>query len=1243
MAEVKRGSHGMYIDSLVNHTHFIRAFCDSGCLLYAAISERFARKVKAKLIDVQARPLEQFTTSKEPVVIRQVASFVIDIDGLVNNVYAYVIPGQVDDLVLGNGWMERHDVVIEPRRGKVTIRSPVHLEITSKGSELDRSIKPIHACAIRTIVNRARKQGLSDQVKVFSVTLADIQKALQRKTYSDPSKVAPDWLQPVLYAFNREDANRLPPHRPGLDHQIDLIDNSEPPNMPLYEMSREQLLVLRKTLVELLDNGFIRASSSPAGAPVIFVKKPGGGLRFCVDYRGLNAVSKKDSYPLPLIGETLKLIASAKWVSNVDVISAFHRVRIKEGDEAKTAFKTRLGSYEWLVTPFGLCGAPSTFQRYINWVLRDELDLSCSAYLDDVVIFSNGTQSEHRKLVLKIVGKLGDAGLQLDIDKSSFEAKMIKYLGYIIKVGYGIEVDPAKTEALRTWEPPKTVKGVRGFLGFVNYYRQFIPRFSDIATPLTALTKKDCTFRWDQACQEAFDQLRTSMISAPILVNWDPEHPTQIETDASGYALGGALIQQIDNLWFPVAFCSRKLLPAEANYPIHDKEMLAIVFAIKTWRNELAGVPFVVISDHKNLAFFKNVRQLNERQMRWRYDLSEYEFEIVHRAGKDIWAADALSRRDQDMPADATDDRLTERTRALLTEADGKMVINRDPSVKISKAWATNGDWDDPNEKTDQEGTDTANPHSPFDQADLKALWEQALAANVRYKKIFTVVSTGQRKFPSEWGLAVSISECSIDNGLLTWRGRTWIPAYEPLRTTLIQQIHDSALTGHPGRDTLISLISRSYTWPGLNNDVRQFLRNCQLCRQSVIWRETKAGLLKPLPIPDRPWRELAMDFIVKLPLSEWNGHRFENLLVVTDRLSKNVILIPMDGMESIDVARALLQNVFAHHSFPDGIVSDRGPQFTSAVWKSVCKLARITRKLSTAFHPETDGSTERVNQEVKTYLRTFCSYSQEDWAPLTPLAAIAINGKTSASTGMSPFMMTHGFDLDVIQRLPPPDDSGLPLPQVRSPQELGEKLVQQWANAASVAQAALISAHDRQEKGANRHRRQHESFQVGDHVWLKLTNVRTERPNKSLDWKALPYVVTEVLGSHNYRLNVPRGIHDVFHAALLKPRSNDPLPSQQLVNEEPPPIFVEGTEEFEIQRILRHRKRGRGHQFLVKWAGWEEPTWEPSTELEDTIALTAYERKVGIRFGRSLVGGKRERAQAGREGALMRGAIVTG
>ena len=176
-------------------------------------------------------------------------------------------------------------------------------------------------------------------------------------------------------------------------------------------MSKAELLVLRKTLIELLEKGFIRASSSLAAAPIIFVKKPGSGLRFYVDYRGLNAISKKDRYPLPLIGDTLRLIASAKWVSKVDVISAFYRIRIRKGDEWKTAFRTRLGSYEWLVTPFGLCGAPATFQRYINWVLREHLDISCSAYLDDVIIFSNGSRKEHRQLIRKIVKKLGDAGL----------------------------------------------------------------------------------------------------------------------------------------------------------------------------------------------------------------------------------------------------------------------------------------------------------------------------------------------------------------------------------------------------------------------------------------------------------------------------------------------------------------------------------------------------------------------------------------------------------------------------------------------------------------------------------------------------------------------------------------------------------------------------------------------------------------------------------------------------------------
>ena len=252
------------------------------------------------------------------------------------------------------------------------------------------------------ICNRARR--IKQTVEIFGASLADIHKALQSKPKPNLADILPDWLHPELEAFSQKGAKELPPHRPGIDHEINLLmrpdgAECEIPAMPLIQMPTEQLVVLQKTLYDLLDSRFIRASNSAAAAPVIFVKKPGGGLRFVTDYRGLNEISQKDRYPLPLIDETLKLIASAKRISRVDVISAFHRIRMRAGDEWKTAFRTRLGSYEWLVTPFGLCGAPATFQRYIKWVLRDEPDICCSAYLDDVGIFSNGSQAEHRELV----------------------------------------------------------------------------------------------------------------------------------------------------------------------------------------------------------------------------------------------------------------------------------------------------------------------------------------------------------------------------------------------------------------------------------------------------------------------------------------------------------------------------------------------------------------------------------------------------------------------------------------------------------------------------------------------------------------------------------------------------------------------------------------------------------------------------------------------------------------------------
>ncbi|KAM4061478.1 reverse transcriptase (RNA-dependent DNA polymerase) [Hirsutella rhossiliensis] len=259
------------------------------------------------------------------------------------------------------------------------------------------------------------------------------------------------------------------------------------------------------TLTELLDKGFIRASSSPASAPVLF----------------------KDRYPLPLIEETLRSLSKAKWLTKLDVIAAFHKIRVEEGDEWKTAFRTRYGLYEWL--------------RYINHTLRDFLDEFCSAYIDDILIYSS------------------DAGLQIDIDKCDFEAKSVKYLGFIVEAGKGIRVDPEKVQAIQQWQRPRSVKGVRSFLGFANYYRQFIPRFSNIAAPLTALTKKDAVFAWSKECDKAFEELKALLTSAPVLAQWDPDRETIVETDSSGYVTGGALSQKGDDgIMRPVAFFSKK-------------------------------------------------------------------------------------------------------------------------------------------------------------------------------------------------------------------------------------------------------------------------------------------------------------------------------------------------------------------------------------------------------------------------------------------------------------------------------------------------------------------------------------------------------------------------------------------------------------------------------------------------------------------------------------------------------------
>ena len=448
-----------------------------------------------------------------------------------------------------------------------------------------------------------------------STTQEDLEAYRQSKNV-DPSTILPSRYFEFLDVFSKKDADTLPPHR-AHDHAIHLKKGAQPPAFALYGMSRDEILELRRYLDENLSKGFIRASRSQAAAPVLFVKKPGGGLRFCVNYRGLNAITVKNRYPLPLISETLNRLSRAKIFTKLDIISAFNRLRIKEGDEALTAFRTRFGLFEYLVMPFGLCNGPASFQEYINNTLREHLDKFCTAYLDDILIYSDN-ELEHEVHVKLILRKLREAGLQADITKCEFHVTQVPYLGLIITTE-GIKMDPSKIDTIVNWPTLINVKDVQSFLGFANFYRRFIYGYSRIANPLTRLTRKDVPFVWSQECQKAFNTLKEAFTSEIILRHYNPDHKIVVETDASDYVSGGILSQYDENeVLHPVAYFSKKHNPAECNYEIYDKELMAIVRAFEEWRPELEGstYPVEVITDHKNLEYFMSTKQLSRRQAR---------------------------------------------------------------------------------------------------------------------------------------------------------------------------------------------------------------------------------------------------------------------------------------------------------------------------------------------------------------------------------------------------------------------------------------------------------------------------------------------------------------------------------------------------------------------------------------------------------------------------------------------------
>jgi len=446
--------------------------------------------------------------------------------------------------------------------------------------------------------------------------MRDIDKALKITSFVDSATLLSSEYHDFLDVFSRELADILSEQRL-YDHKIQLQKGKTSIFESLYDMSQDKLRVLKKYLKDNLVKGFIQVSSFFAVSSILFVKKSSEGLRFCVNYRGLNVMTVKNRYSLPLIREILDRLTKVKYYIKLDIIAVFNKLRMAYEDEWKIAFRTRYDLYEYNVLLFGLTNEPSSFQNFINDTLHDFLNVFCIAYMNDILIYSN-SKKEHTQHVRQVLKRLRVVGLQVDIEKCEFSVIEIKYLGLIIII-HGIKMDSEKVNVVMNWAASRDVKDVQSFLSFVNFYRRFIKEFFKLVGSLTVLIRKDQPFNWTQECQFVFDRLKQTFITVSILMHYNSNLFVTVKIDVFDYVVIEVMSQRDDNEQLrSVVYFSFKMLFAECNYEIYDKKLLAIIRAFEEWRLELKGTldSVEIIFDHKNLEYFMSIKLLSRRLLR---------------------------------------------------------------------------------------------------------------------------------------------------------------------------------------------------------------------------------------------------------------------------------------------------------------------------------------------------------------------------------------------------------------------------------------------------------------------------------------------------------------------------------------------------------------------------------------------------------------------------------------------------
>lgn len=947
-----------------------------------------------------------------------------------------------------------------------------------------------------------------------------------------------------------------------VQHEIHELPHDEKPCRPVYRLSPPMLDELRAQITALLAAGIIRPSMSPYGAPVLFARKKDGTWRMCIDYRALNKITVKDKFPIPRAEDLFDQVQGAQFFTKIDLRWGYYQIKMRAEDVHKTAFRTPLGSFEWLCMPFGLTNAPATFQRFVQDILHPFLGTFACVYIDDILVYSR-TAEEHVEHVRRVLEVLQHHKLLAKPTKCEWFTTEVEYLGHRIS-GKGIAVDDAKVRVLREWAVPSCKADVRSFLGLANYYRRFIPHFAHITSCLNELMhdKVPDAIPWEPRHQHAFDTLKTALTNAPVLRTYDRNLKCTVITDASSSrgAIGAVLMQDDGAGARPIAYFSRKMTSAERNYPTREQELLAVRDALLQWKHYLLGISFSIHSDHESLKYLFSQKELSGRLLRWCDFLQQFDFgDIQYLPGERNPVGDALSRppTGDAHPAGALASLLLSSHVTPHTD----VLYNVELSMPTSHLH------------------DLIRDHLPGDThfgPVLEKLMDEHFDA---------ATSPLRNRF-------------SLHNGLLYWHGtrtkRICVP--DAMRKVLLKEAHDAPLMGHMGIDRTHTTLAREYYWPRMHRDIRDYVNSCTTCQQSKASHEHAAGLARPLPVPDHPFETWGLDFII-MPASA-SG---KNCIVVfVCHKSKKVHAIPatMTGnahnpLSAKAVARIYFDHIVKHYGLCSAIVSDRDRRFVSVFWKELHKLCGTALHMSTAFHPQTDGLTERENRTVIQTLSCILRDLGGDWEDHLTSVEFAMNNAVNASTGVSPFYMTLGRH----PRTPLTFDvSSCDVPAAGAFLDRIQSVLRRSEDSMLRAQIAQVDYMDRS--------RRISPFKVGDMVWLSARNIKFDTPNKFAPKYVGPYRILKLHGHGNAaKLDIPatfraRRIHDVFNVSLLKPYVERPADlGKQRLNRPPPLMSTDEGDFWEVERVLKVEIRENGQRMVqVRWKGWgeDEDSWEP-------------------------------------------------